>query len=82
MSNDDDVKSLLSLACASSTGVVVTAFPTRDAHWRARLDAEGHGVYTLDYKSLAELFAKLGALVEVEEQQRKKARTPRRQAKQ
>lgn len=43
----------------STVGVVVTAFPTRDTKWRARVEADGRGFYTPDHGSLSELFAKL-----------------------
>lgn len=56
----NDVKLFWAIARKSTAGVVVTAFPTRDTQWRARVEADGHGFYTPDYDSLAELFAKLG----------------------
>jgi hypothetical protein len=49
----------LEAAIESPAGLVVTAFPTRNGSVCARLDVDGHGVYTNDYDNLAELFAML-----------------------
>lgn len=63
MTNDNSVRSTIgsfwALARESPAGVVVTVFPTRDARYRARVEADGHGFYTSDYDSISELFAKL-----------------------
>lgn len=56
-----DMKSLCELANESKAGIVVTAFPTRDGRWRARLDVDGFRVYVPDVDSLAELFEQLAA---------------------
>lgn len=48
------------LARESRAGLVVTAFPTRDSRWRARVEVDGVGFYTPERDSLSELLVKLG----------------------
>lgn len=51
-----------SRAVNGPAGFVVTVFPTRDGCVRARVHANGHGAYTGDHKSYAELFLRLSEI--------------------
>lgn len=59
MPKTHDMESLCALAKESTTGIVVTAFPTRNGRWRARLDVDSVRAYASDADSLAELFERL-----------------------